>query len=74
MVRVDEDEQAASCASARPTPVVVQSRRGYRYPTRGAVLNSGDHQSFLPTNGVFVRKAGESDKGHCREDDQRSNL
>ena len=73
MVRVDEDEQAASCVSARPTPVVVQSRRGYRYPTRGAVINSGDHRSFLPTSGVFVRKAGESES-HCREDDQRSNL
>ena len=74
MVRVDEEDQAASCANARPPPVVVQPRRGYRYPTRGAVLNSGDHRSFLPTNVVFVRKAGESDKGHCREDDQRSNL
>ena len=61
------------CASTKPPPVLVQSRRGFRYPNRGAVSNSGDHRSFLPTNGVFVRKAGESGS-HCSEDDQRSNL
>ena len=61
-----------------PPPVtltVQKTRRGFRYPIRGAAASSsGDHQSFLPTDGVFVRKAGESERSHNREDDQRSEL
>ena len=58
-----------------PVALAVQKTvRKFRYPVRGAATSSGDRQSFLPTDGVFVRKAGESESSHYREDDQRSEL
>ena len=62
----------ASSESA-PAVVVQPVRRGFRYPLRGAATGSSSHRSFLP-KGVFGKEGGCADRGHCSEDDQRSDL
>ena len=72
-VGVPETTTELPSQSARLPPVVVQPRRSFRYPTRGAVLDSSSHQSFLP-QGVFEKEGGCADGSHNRADDQRSKL
>lgn len=70
-------ESTQPCLGSGTPPVVsvVQpTRRKFRFPNVGAASSSGGHRSFLPTDGVFVRKADEPERSHYREDDQRSEL